>query len=38
MKKTLFLGGALLLALPGLLAATDYPLVFKTLDAQQAMS
>lgn len=27
-----------MLALPGLSAATDYPLMFKTLDAQQAMS
>jgi len=27
-----------LLAIPGLSMATDYPLVFKTLDAQQAMS
>ncbi len=38
MKKSLFLCGALLLAVPGLSPAADYPLVFKTLDAQQAMS
>ena len=38
MKNTLSLCGALLLAMPGLSAATDIPLVFKTLDAQQALS
>ena len=38
MKKSLFLCGALLLAMPGLATATDYPLTFKTLDAQQALS
>ena len=38
MKKTLFLCGALFLAMPGLSVATDYPLAFKTLNAQQAVS
>jgi len=38
MKKSLFLCGAFLLAVPGLSTATDYPLTFKTLDAQQALS
>jgi hypothetical protein len=38
MKTTLSLCGALVLAMPGLLVATDYPLAFKTLDAQQAVS
>jgi hypothetical protein len=38
MKNSMFLCGALLLAIPGLSVATDYPLVFKTLDAQQALS
>ncbi|HXR08140.1 MAG TPA: hypothetical protein VN765_12470 [Candidatus Acidoferrum sp.] len=38
MKITASLCGALLLAMPGLSVATDYPLTFKTLDAQQAIS
>ena len=38
MKKSLFLCGALLLAMPGLSTATDYPLTFKTLDGQEALS
>ena len=38
MKKSVFLCGALLLALPGLATATDYPLTFKALDAQQALT
>ena len=38
MKITASLCGALLLAVPGLSRATDYPLTFKTLDAQQAAS
>jgi hypothetical protein len=36
MKKTLSLCGAVLLAIPALTLATDYPLEFKTLNAQQA--
>jgi len=38
MKKSVFLCGALLLALLGLATATDYPLTFKALDAQQALT
>jgi hypothetical protein len=38
MKKSIFLCGALLLALPGFSTATDYPLAFKALDAHQALS
>jgi len=38
MRTTVSLCGALLLAMPGLAVATDYPLAFKTLDAQQAVS
>ena len=38
MKKSILLCGALLLASPGLLTANDYPLTFKSLDAQQALT
>jgi len=38
MKKITSLCGALFLAFPGPSVATDYPLAFKTLDAQQALS
>ena len=38
MKMAVSLCGAILLAMPGLSGATDYPLAFKTLDAHQAFS